>query len=281
MGFSRAISGVGIGLRAPHYQALLEEKPALGFLEIHPENYFTETIDHTFLEKLRTDYPLSFHGVGLSLGSAQGVSTAHIEKLCELVKRYEPALVSDHASWSASGNAHMPDLLPLPYTRETLDVMQENIARVQDALKRPILIENPSTYLQFAPAEMEEPEFLSLLCMRAGCALLLDINNIYVNAENHTYSAQDYVAKIPPHMVREIHLAGHYRQDLGHGRSILIDTHNSTVCDAGWALYQKAVQRFGQVPTLIEWDADIPPLATLLSEVARAKTYLPELRYAG
>jgi len=283
---------VGIGWRHPHYDALLERRPALGFLEVHSENFFAEGgAALAVLEQARAHYSLSLHGVGLSLGAVAGVDPWHLDQLDRLVQRMEPVRVSDHASFARGrfngATVHAADLLPIPFSHEALDVLCANVQRVQDRLKRRFMVENISSYLRWktppdAPP-LSEPDFLSALARRTGCALLVDVNNIYVNALNaqrhgavgdpvqHCLSWLDAMA---PADVGEIHLAGHCRVSAVPGDAslgeIVIDDHGSRVCEEVWRIYQHAVQRFGLIPTLIEWDTDIPALDVLLDEAARA-----------
>lgn len=261
---------IGLGLRSAHYQNIIEDRPEIGWLEIHPENYFGGGENRYLLREIANHYKISFHCTGLSLGAAQAVSQdhlAHIKSLCDVI---DPIFISDHASWSASGNAHLNDLLPLPYTRETLDHLCRNINTAQDALERRMLIENPSTYLMFKDNEMDEATFMIRAAQETGCGLLLDLNNIYVQSQNHGFDAHDYLRAIPPELVGEIHLAGHKRQEHD-GHVLLIDTHNDHVAPEVWTLYRAAIARFGAVPTLIEWDQDLPPLSILLTEAEKAQ----------
>jgi len=267
---------VGIGLRSRHYAAILETTPDVGWLEIHGENYFCDGGQPLrVLEKLRARYPLSVHCVGLSLGSADGVDLRHLLKLKTLVDRFEPSLVSDHLSWGAVDGKYLNDLLPLPYTDEALDAVCRNITRTQDFLGRPILLENVSSYLTYRHSTIPEWEFVSEVSRRSGCGILLDINNIYVSAMNHDFIAEDYLAGVSVGAVKELHLAG-----FEDGGTCLIDTHSRPVAAEVWDLFAKAVKRFGQVPTLIEWDADIPPLDILLAEAGKADQILREMRHA-
>lgn len=274
----------GIGLRHTHYQAFLDEKPAVGWLEIHPENYFGGGINRHILTKARENYEMSFHAVGLSLGSADGINKTHLQKIKDLIDIFEPFQFSDHASWSASGNAHLNDLLPLPYTEETLQTLCDNVSEVQDFLGQQILVENPSSYIAFAGDEMKEYEFLGEAAKRTGCFLLLDVNNIYVQSRNHGIDPYAYIDAVDPAKVGEIHLAGFTLQPVG-GKEILIDTHSRPVHDPVWDLYAHAIKHVGTVPTLIEWDDDIPPLATLVGEAEKArnvmKTILEEQTHAA
>lgn len=265
-----AQTSTGIGARIPHFDEILATRPAVGFLEVHSENFFAAGGPQpAYLEKLRALYPVSLHGVGLSLGSAESLNTEHLQKLKNLVRRIQPALVSEHLSWSGTGGIHLPDLLPLPMTEEALAVIACNIDEAQDALGRPILIENPSAYLAFVEQDMTEPEFLAALVKKTGCGLLLDINNIHVSAHNTGFDADAYLAAIPAYSVMEIHLAG-YQINIVDGHEIFIDAHNNRVYPAVWDLYEKALKRFGNVATLIEWDTDIPALSVLLDEAAKS-----------
>jgi uncharacterized protein len=256
----------GVGLRAAHYREMLESVPDVGWLEVHGENYFCDGGQPLqLLEHLRAHYPLSVHCVGMSLGSADSLELDHLQKLARVIDRFQPALVSDHLSWSAVDGIHFNDLLPLPYTEEALAVVCRNIGQVQDFLRRQILVENVSSYLTFRHSTIPEWEFLAEASRRTGCGVLLDINNIYVNATNHGFDPESYLAAIPVAAVQELHLAGF--EDNG---DCLIDTHSRPVADAVWHLYAKAVAQFGAIPSLIEWDADLPPLAMLLAEAAKA-----------
>jgi uncharacterized protein (UPF0276 family) len=269
------IEGVGLGLRHRHFQEFIDDKPDVPWLEIHTENFFSADCSASnYLEKIRVDYPLSAHSVGLSLGSSSvdcPVREQHLQKIKETVDRLQPTLVSDHLSWSASDSVHyLPDLLPVPYTDEALNVMVQNIDHVQTVLKRQILVENPSSYLSFKDSSIPEWEFLSILAEKSGCGILLDVNNIYVNAHNHGFDPSYYLQQIPVKPVQEIHLAGYSVREI-EGEEVYIDTHGHRVYDSVWDLYVKAVDRFGAVPTLIEWDVDIPELSVLMEEKAKAE----------
>jgi uncharacterized protein (UPF0276 family) len=256
----------GIGLRAVHHEALLAERPDVGWLEAHSENYFADggaTLD--YLPQLAEHYPLSLHGVGLSLGSTDPLDRAHLRRLRSLIDRFEPGLVSEHVSWGSIGQIHLNDLLPLPYTWEALRHLARRVSDVQDALGRQILLENVSSYLQFTGAELDEWDFLAALTRESGCAVLLDVNNVYVSSRNHGFDPLRFLAGIPRDAVHEIHLAGHTVNRYA-DREILIDTHSTHVCDAVWSLYDVAVQRFEHVPALIEWDTEIPALDVLVAE---------------
>ncbi len=260
----------GIGLRHAHYREVLETKPDVGWLEVHPENFFGGGAHRYYLEKVREIYPISLHAVGLSLGSTERVSRDHLRQIKELIDIYEPFQISDHASWSTSGNAHLNDLLPLPYNDETLSVLCRNVSETQEFLARRILVENPSTYLAFKDCTMTEWEFMNSLATRSGCGILLDVNNIYVQSRNHGFDACEYIRGIEDGFVEEIHLAGHTEKELADGSTVLIDTHDSLVRPEVWGLYTLAIERFGSVPTLIEWDQKFPPLSTLVAEAERA-----------
>lgn len=265
-------AGAGIGLRAPHHLRVLSESPAVAWFEAHTENYFADGGAHVeVLTRIRANYPLSLHGVGLSLGSADPIDGAHLERVRRAVQRFEPALVSEHLSWSSVGGRFANDLLPLPYTEEALRHVSSRIAQAQDFLGRRILIENVSSYLQFDCSRMPEWEFVSAVAAESGCGILLDLNNIYVAARNFGFEPQRYLDAMEPGAVLEIHLAGHGSIEI-QGQALLIDTHGTQVCEAVWDLYRAALRRFGDVPTLIEWDTDIPALEVLMAEAAKAET---------
>ncbi len=270
---------VGVGLRSPHLAEVIASHPVIGWLEVHTENYLGGGPALRVLEAIRGLYPVSLHGVGLSLGSAEGVDGRHLERLAGLVERVEPALVSEHLSWSSAGGTYLNHLLPLPYTEESLALLRENIGRAQDRLGWRLLIENPSTYLRFRHSPIPEPEFLGELARRTGCGLLCDVNNVFVTCRNFGQDPAAYLATLRPDAVGEIHLAGHARNDVD-GRTILIDDHGSPVADEVWDLYAQAVARFGPRPTLIEWDTDIPALTVLIGEARRAERILAR-RAAG
>jgi uncharacterized protein (UPF0276 family) len=261
-----AARGVGIGLRASHYREFLDSHPQADWLEVHSENYFGDGgYDLHVLEHVRSQYPVSLHGVALSLGSADGVRAAHLAKLKRLVDRIEPALVSEHLCWSALGPRHFNDLLPMPYTGEALQRVVSHVTQVQETLRRRILIENVSSYLQFRASEMSEFAFLAELAKRSGCGILLDVNNVFVNSVNHGFDPEQALLEIAQDAVDEIHLAGHSAAG-----ELLIDDHGSRVVPQVWSLYQTACRRFGPAPTLIEWDTSIPALEVLLDEAAMA-----------
>jgi hypothetical protein len=267
--------GAGVGLRARHYRDFLESRPAVGWVEVHSENYFGDGgYDRHVLERVRADYPLSLHGVGLGLGSAAAFDERHLARLRRLVDATEPALVSEHLCWAATADGHLNDLLPLAYTAAALTLVAERIERVQEALRRRILVENVSTYLEFGAAEMGEGEFIAHLARRTGCGVLLDVNNLFVNQANHGADALATMRAIPAGCVEEIHLAGHLVT-----AHCLVDHHGDRVADEVWRLYEAALERFGPAPTLIEWDTDIPELDVLLAESAKARIRM-EARHA-
>jgi uncharacterized protein len=258
--------GAGIGLRSRHYADFAQARPAAGWLEVHSENYFGDGgREPAVLEALRRDYPVSLHGVGLGLGSAEGYSTAHEDRLQRLVQRVDPAFVSEHLCWSATAGRHFNDLLPLPYTQEALRLVAARVERLQERLRRRILVENVSAYVETG-GEMGEGEFLAALSRLSGCGLLLDVNNLYVNQVNLGRDALAQMRALDPASVQEIHLAGFFR-----GEGCLIDTHSARVAEPVWRLYEAALGLFGPVPTLIEWDSDLPPLEVLLDEAAKAR----------
>ena len=261
-----SLQGTGIGLRQPHYREVFERRPDLAFLEVHSENFFLDggAAMHA-LERARAAYPISLHGVGLSLGSADRLAGEHLARLKRLVDRVEPALVSEHLCWGAIGGVHFNDLLPLPHTREALALVADRVDRVQSMLGRRLLVENLSAYVEFRDAEMTETAFLAELARRTGCGLLLDLNNLYVNAVNFGFDPFERLAELDGATIGQIHLAGHTAVD-----DCLVDTHGSVVCDPVWDLYAHACARFGARPTLIEWDTDLPALDVLLSQAAQA-----------
>jgi uncharacterized protein len=271
---------VGIGLRARHVAEIIATPPPVGWLEVHVENYLGGGPAPRVLDAIRRAHPLSLHGVGLSLGSAEGLDRRHLERLAGLVRRIEPALVSEHLSWSITGGAYLNHLLPLPYTEESLDLVCRHVSLSQEALGRRLLIENPSSYLRFRHSPIPEPEFLGELARRTGCGLLCDVNNVFVTCHNLGQDPAAYLAALPSDAIGEIHLAGHSSNDVD-GRIVLIDDHGSRVAPAVWALYEQAVRRIGPRPTLIEWDTDIPELPVLLEEAARAGRILEQRAPAG
>jgi uncharacterized protein (UPF0276 family) len=259
-------TGFGLGLRRQHYADFLDRTVAVDFLEIISENYMVDGgRPLATLDALRAKHPVAMHGVSMSIGAVQGLDRAYLQRLKALADRVQPLWVSDHLCWTGIDGRTAHDLLPLPYDGETLDLVCTNVQHAQDVLQRPLVIENPSSYVAFADSEMTEWEFLAALCRRTGCHLLLDVNNVYVSATNHGFDALAYLAGLPADRVRQIHLAGHTPGD------IVIDTHDRPVCDAVWDLYCAACERFGPVATMIERDDNIPPLDELLAELAVAR----------
>jgi uncharacterized protein (UPF0276 family) len=265
----------GIGFKPQHFDAILADTQPIGFVEVHAENYMgAGGPPHAMLRQLRERYALSVHGVGLSIGSAAPLDTGHLARLKTLCDRYEPASFSEHLAWSSHGEIYLNDLLPLPYTEETLGRIVTHIDRVQDTLRREMLLENPSTYLQFAGSTIPETEFLAEIARRTGCGLLLDVNNVFVQAKNHGTSPDDYVSAFPLNCVKEIHLGGHDEQSDETGAPLLIDSHGTPVADPVWALYESVVARTGPLPTLIEWDNDVPDWPMLAAEARAAGAIL-------
>lgn len=269
----------GIGLRATHHDRVFTERPATGWLEVHTENFLGGGAALTMLEAVRAHYPVSLHGVGLSLGSAEGLDAEHLARVAALVRRIDPAAVSDHVSWSVTGGVYFNDLLPIPYDEEALAVIVRNVGRFQEAVGRSVMVENPSTYLRHRQSDRAEPQFLAELCQRAGCGLLLDVNNVFVSTQNHGGDAGAYLAEIAHAPIGEIHLSGHHLRQIGN-RAIRIDDHGAPVADPVWALYERALTLIGPRPTLIEWDSAIPPLEVLLAEADKAQARLQQARAA-
>ena len=273
----------GIGLRFQHHQAVLESPPGVTFMEVHTENYMGGGTPVRCLETVRRDYPVSLHGVGLSLGSAEGLDLAHLDRIRQVAERIEPALMSEHIAWSVSNGTYLADLLPLPMTEEALDVVCRHVDQMQSTLRRKVLVENPSTYTQFRHSTIPEWEFMAAVAARTGCGILCDVNNIFVSAKNHSWDALAYVAALPREVIDEIHLAGHSIRELADGGTLRIDDHGSCVADEVWSLFAEALRRFGPIPTLIEWDNNIPPLEVLLAQARRADALIGkeiELRHA-
>jgi uncharacterized protein (UPF0276 family) len=271
----------GIGLRSVHHTQVALERPPIGWLEAHTENYFHDGGPGVrALMRAREQYPLSLHGVGLGLGSTDPLDREHLRRVRDAVRRFEPGLVSEHACWGSANGEHFNDLLPLPYTEEAVEHLAARVREVQDYLGRQILIENLSAYVAFTASHLSEGEFLAAVVERSGCGLLLDVNNAYVNSVNLGLDVDSFFATLPRAAVGEIHLAGHTRQRIGPGE-LLIDDHGSAVCEDVWALYAQALERFGRVPTLIEWDNDIPALDVLVAEAHRADACLRNVHVAA
>jgi uncharacterized protein (UPF0276 family) len=266
----------GIGLRFQHHKAVAETRPDVAWLEVHTENYMGGGQPIAYLEGIRADYPISLHGVGLSLGSADGLDRAHLQRIGGVAERIEPALVSEHLSWSVVDGNYLADLLPLPMTEEALDVVSRHVDQMQAHLRRRILIENSSSYLRWRHSTIPEWEFLGAVAGRTGCGILCDVNNIYVSAANHGWDPSAYLAALPAVSIEEIHLAGHSIREFEGGGVLRIDDHGSRVIPEVWALYAEALARFGPIPTLIEWDTNLPALGVLLDEAGRAALLLEE-----
>jgi len=264
----------GIGLRFQHHQAVVDTRPHVAWFEVHTENYMGGGTPLRYLEDIRRDYPMSFHGVGLSLGSTEGLDRMHLERIRRAVERIEPALVSEHLSWSIVRERYLADLLPLPMTEEALAIICRHVDQAQAFLRRRILVENPSSYLRYRHSTIPEWEFLAAVASRTGCGILCDVNNIYVSACNHGWEPSIYITALPRAAIGEIHLAGHSIRRLDGGVTLRIDDHGSRVIPEVWALYAEGLARFGPVPTLIEWDTNVPTLDVLLDEAARAAAVL-------
>jgi uncharacterized protein (UPF0276 family) len=265
--------GFGLGLRAQHYTDILDGNPAVDWFEVISENYMVPGGQPLrILDQIRARYPIVMHGVSLSIASTAPFNEDYLRGLKDLANRSEPKFVSDHLCWTGVHGVNLHDLLPIPYTREALDHVVARIQHVQDYLRRPIALENVSTYVQFGHSDMSEWEFIAEMTRRTGCWLVFDVNNVFVSAFNHDYSAEEFIAGIPADRVVQFHLAGHE-----HAMTHIIDTHDAMVCDAVWDLYRKSLQRFGPVSTIIERDDDIPPLSELVTELTRARGIADEM----
>ena len=264
------LAQAGIGLRFQHHRAVAETRPDIPWFEVHTENYMGGGTPLAYLDAIRRNFPISLHGVGLSLGSAEGLDPAHLERVRGVAERIEPGLMSEHLAWSVVGGIYLADLLPLPMTEEALAIVCRHVDQTQTYLKRRILVENPSSYLSFRHSTIPEWEFMAAVAERTGCGILCDINNIFVSAKNHNWDPSAYVAALPPDAIGEIHLAGHSLRELADGGTLRIDDHGSRVIDEVWALYAEALRRFGALPTLIEWDTNVPPLEVLVGEARHA-----------
>jgi uncharacterized protein len=260
----------GIGLRFQHHRSVLDARPDVTWMEVHTENYMGGGSPIRCLEAIRRDIPISLHGVGLSLGSAEGLDQAHLDRIRQVAERIEPDLMSEHIAWSINGGTYLADLLPLPMTEEALAVVCRHVDHVQSTLGRRILVENPSTYMQFRHSTIPEWEFMATVAARTGCGILCDVNNIYVSAKNHGWDPLAYLAALPPDAIDEVHLAGHSIRQLADGGTLRIDDHASRVINEVWSLYEEALRKFGPVPTLIEWDQNVPPLDVLVEEARHA-----------
>ena len=276
----------GAGFKPQHLQDILRGGARLGFFEVHAENYMGDGgAPHAALARLRQDYPLFLHGVGLSIGGDGPLDIAHLARFKRVADRYEPFAVSEHLAWSTHDTTYFNDLLPVPYTHDRLKKVVEHIHQVQDVLCRKLLLENPSTYVEFEKCDMDEIAFIQSVAAQTGCGLLLDVNNVFVSATNHKYSAAKYLAAFPLHLVEEIHLAGHATEQDDDGATLLIDSHDREVCAEVWKLYDTILSNTGPLPTLIEWDNDVPEWSILLSEAKAADRILqrhttPQRRHA-
>ena len=267
----------GVGLKAEHFDEIIAERPDVGFFEVHAENYMGDGgPPHRRLEAIRARYPLSLHGVGLSIGSPRPLDKAHLKRLATLIRRYQPGMFSEHLAWSSHNEGFLADLLPLPLTAETLATVAEHIDETQEALGRRMLLENPSTYLRFDESDIPETDFLAEAARRTGCGLLLDVNNVFVSATNHGFDPFAYLARFPWRHVGEIHLAGYAEAEDDAGRPLLIDAHDSPVRERVWTLYREAIHRRGPTPTLIEWDNDVPAWPVLFAAARRAEAAMAD-----
>ncbi|PCD77139.1 DUF692 domain-containing protein [Pseudothioclava arenosa] len=271
---TRLPADAGLGFKPEHFADIRASRPDLGFFEVHAENYMgAGGAPHAMLAALRADYALSLHGVGLSIGGARGLDPAHLARLRALIERYQPESFSEHLAWSSHGADYLNDLLPLPYTPETLALVCDHVDQVQEALGVRMLLENPSTYVLFEQSTIPETEFLDEVARRTGCGLLLDVNNVFVSCVNHRTDPRAYLAAFPLAHVAEIHLGGHAEEELPSG-PLLIDSHGAEVADPVWALYAEVIARTGPLPSLIEWDNDVPAFPVLLAEARRAQAIL-------
>jgi uncharacterized protein len=275
----------GAGLRLPHLTDVVATRPSAAWFEIHPENFLANPHAAELLCDIARDYPISVHSVGASIGSASGIDRPHLARIRALVDRIDPILVSGHLAWSTHAGEYLNDLLPLPYTRESLRIVSAHVDEVQDTLGRQYLVENPSSYVGFSASTMTEVEFLSELVHRTGCQLLCDVSNIYLSAHNLGFDRERYIAELPADAIAELHLGGFTPEPEEGGGEVLIDTHGSRIAEPVWTFYARALQRFGPKPTLIEWDNDVPALDVILAEAARAdsvaqSTLAPKPRHA-
>ncbi len=275
----------GVGLRLPHLTDVVATRPSAAWFEIHPENFLANPHAAELLIDIARHYPISVHSVGVSIGSASGLDRPHLARVRALVDRIDPILVSGHLAWSTHAGEYLNDLLPLPYTQETLRIVSAHVDEVQDALGRRYLVENPSSYVGFSASTMTEVEFLSELVHRTGCGILCDVSNIYLSAHNLGFDSDRYIAELPAEAIAELHLGGFTPEPEEGGGEVLIDTHGSRIAEPVWAFYARALKRFGPKPTLIEWDNDVPTLDVILAESARAdavslSAFTPKPRHA-
>jgi hypothetical protein len=281
-GVQAAPPRAGVGLKPQHVGEILEAHADIGFFEVHAENYMgAGGLPHAQLAAIRERYPLSVHGVGMSIGGQDPIDKEHLARFKAVVERYRPALVSEHLAWSTHDDVFYNDLLPAPYTDATLERIVAHVGEVQEAIGRQILIENPSTYVVFPESTWAEADFMAEIAERSGCGLLLDINNVFVSATNHGYSARRYILDYPLERVGEFHLAGHATDRGDAGEPLLIDAHDRPVCDDVWSLFRLAVSKTGPLPSLIEWDNDVPAWSELAAEAARADAILGSNRPAA
>ena len=272
----------GVGLKAQHYSQIIADRPDIGFFEVHAENYMGDGgPPHRYLTAIRADYPVTLHGVGLSIGADRPLDRDHLARLKALIARYQPSLFSEHLAWSTHDTGFLNDLLPVPYTDETLTRVAAHVSQVQDTLGTRMLLENPTTYLTFAESTWDEADFIAEVARRTGCDLLLDVNNVHISATNVGYDPHDYLARFPLTEVREVHLAGFTPQLDEAGRPLLIDTHDRPVDADVWDLYAQVIRRTGPLPTLIEWDADVPSWADLHAEAQRAESLMAAVSHAA
>jgi uncharacterized protein len=265
----------GAGFKPEHFGDIFNDDDGVGFFEVHAENLMgAGGAPHAAFAKLREDYPVFLHGVGMSLGGEAPLNREHLKRFRHVTDRYEPMVVSEHLAWSSHDTTYYNDLLPVPYTKTVLDRVISHIHQFQDAVQRMMLLENPSTYVAFEQSDMSETDFLREVVKQTGCGLLLDVNNVHISATNHGYSAEQYLADFPLDRVREIHLAGHATEEDEKGAPLLIDTHDRDVSDAVWSIYETVIAQTGSVPTLIEWDNDVPPWAVLKAEATKADAIL-------
>ena len=273
----------GVGLRLAHLAEMVTTRPACAWLEVHPENFLANPHAAELLIDLSSDYPISLHTVGISVGSANGIDAFHLQRIRDLAERIDPVFISGHLAWSTYRNEYLNDLFPLPYNEETLEIVARHIHQVQDVLQRPYLIENPASYVGFRSSTFRETEFLAEIAVRTGCRLLCDVSNIVVSAHNMDYDPYTYIDQLPAGDISEIHLGGFTpEEDEGTpGAELWIDTHAAPIAESSWALYAYALRRFGAKPTLIEWDNEIPPLDALLGEARRADGIQREAYHAA
>jgi len=284
--FTLPADHAGVSFKPAHFDDIKSSDHSVGWFEIHAENYMMDGGPmRRQLQFLRESYPVSCHGVGLSIGSHEPLDQDHLARVARLVEWLEPAIFSEHLAWSSHGGNFFNDLLPLPYTRQTLERVANHIDEIQERLSRPILLENPSSYVWFSESDMSEAEFLASVVAQTGCALLLDINNVYVSSTNQGLQPADFLDSLPFEAVDQIHLAGHFVDHGPHGEPLLIDSHNAKVSDAVWDLYEQTIFQYGPIPTLIEWDGDLPEFSVLAAEAAQADrrthSLKPKVRYVA